>query len=522
MVARRFPTAVTLSVAGLAWVMVFAAPSHAQGPNSTRVDQPEDVAVSTGDAARQAERELRQAKPSKPRDFKALSGAGKLKLTWKKPSSGGKVKYEERHRLESKSKWSKIKTTGSRSMTVKGLKKGKYQFQVRARNATGTGKWAKRTTQSYVATLPIVSIVTDKREPIVSKDDYLDASMKIKPNGTKVKSFKGDLEIRGRGNSSWTLPRKPYKLKLAEKSKLMGMPESKHWALLANWADPSQLRNSAAMFLGEQTTLAWTPKMRHVEVQVNGKYMGLYQLAETVRIEGNRVDIIEMSPSDTGPVDITGGYLLEQDGRRVENQEFGFLSKLGQDIVVKNPEPDAKDGISEQDLAPQLAYISDYVNGFEASLPSGYAQFIDTRSFIDWYLVQELVRNPDSSFSSNFLYKPRSGLLFAGPLWDFDHAIGRQEVERSPVGWILREESPWYSRLFTDPTFASQTRQAWAEEVPGFRGVETFLKKTNAEIKKARKSNTQRWPDNEPGEIDKLKFVTQWLNERTDWMGSNL
>ena len=522
MFARRFPTAVTVSVAGLAWVMVFASPSHAQDPTSTPVTQPEDAAASAGDAVRQAERQLRQAKPSKPRDFEALPGAEKVKLTWRKPSRGGKVQYEERHRLKSKSKWSKIKTTGSRSMTFKGLKKGKYQFQVRARNANGTGKWAKLATQSYVATLPIVSIVTDKRKPIVSKDVYLDASMKIKPNGTKVKSYKGDLEIRGRGNSSWTLPRKPYKLKLEDKSKLLGMPKSKHWALLANWADPSQLRNSAAMFLGEQTTLAWTPKMRHVEVQVNGEYMGLYQLAETVRIEDNRVDITEMSPSDTGPVDITGGYLLEQDGRRVENQEFGFLSSLGQDIVVKNPEPDAKDGISEADLAPQLSYISNYVDAFEASLPSGYAQYIDTRSFIDWFLVQELVRNPDSTFSSNFFYKPRSGLLFAGPLWDFDHAIGRQEVERSPAGWKLREQSPWYSQLFTDPTFASQTRQAWAEELPGFRGVETFLNKTNAEIKKARKSNTQRWPKNKPTEIDKLKFITQWLNERTEWMGANL
>ncbi len=522
MFVRRFPTAATVSVAGLAWVMVCAAPSHAQGPTSTPATQPEDVAVSTGDAARQAERELRQAKPSKPRDFEALPGAGKVKLGWVKPSRGGKVQYEERHRLKSKSKWSKIKSTSSRSMTFKGLKKGKYQFQVRARNAAGTGKWAKLATQSYVATLPIVSIVTDKRKPIVSKDVYLDASMKIKPNGTKVKSFKGDLEVRGRGNSSWTLPRKPYKLKLEEKSKLLGMPESKHWALLANWADPSQLRNSAAMFLGEQTTLAWTPKMRHVEVQVNGEYMGLYQLAETVRIEDNRVDITEMSPSDTGPVDITGGYLLEQDGRRVENQEFGFLSSLGQDIVVKSPEPDAEDGISEADLAPQLSYISNYVDAFEASLPSGYAEYIDARSFIDWFLVQELVRNPDSVYASNYMYKPRSGLLFAGPLWDFDRAIGQREDERSTAGWKLREQSPWYSRLFTDPTFASQTRQAWAEEVPGFRGVETFLKQTNAEIKKARKSNTQRWPKNEPGEIDKLKFLTQWLNDRTDWMGSNL
>ena len=56
MFARRFPTAVTVSVVGLAWVMVFAVPSHAQGPTSTKAAQPEDVAASTDNAVRQAER----------------------------------------------------------------------------------------------------------------------------------------------------------------------------------------------------------------------------------------------------------------------------------------------------------------------------------------------------------------------------------------------------------------------------------------------------------------------------------
>jgi len=521
MVARRVSTTAAVAAAGLAWVVVIADPSHAQSPTAMQVAQQQGAAATAG-GVREADREVRKKKPSKPRKFQALAGAGKLKLTWKKPSTGGKVEYDERHRLKSKSKWSKAKRTSSQSLTVKGLRKGKYEFKVRARNSKGPGKWSKLTARSYAPTLPVVSIVTEDREPVTSKEEYLDASVKIKPNGTNVGSFTGDVEIRGRGNSSWDSPKKPYKLKLAEKSKLMGMPASKHWALLANWADPSQLRNSAAMFLGEQTQLAWTPKMRHVEVQLNGEYLGLYQLAETVRIEENRVNIDEMSPSDTSPPAITGGYLLEQDRRRVENQEFGFLSTLGQDIVLKKPEPDAKDGISEQDLAPQLAYIRDYVNAFEASLPSGYAQYIDTRSFIDWYLVQELVRNVDSNFASNFMYKPRSQKLFAGPLWDFDHALGQQESERDTTGWYLRPKSPWYSQLFTSPAFASDAAKAWAEAAPGFRTIGPHLQKIDADIKQARNSNTKRWPKMEPKPTDQVDYLTQWLNDRTNWMEANL
>jgi hypothetical protein len=522
MVARRVSTTAAVAAAGLAWVVVLGNPSHAQSPTTTEATQQETLAATAASGVRQADREVRQKKPSKPRKFQALAGAGKLQLTWKKPSSGGKVKYDERHRLKSKSNWSKVKSTSSRSMTLNGLRKGEYKFKVRARNANGPGEWTKLTARSYAPTLPVVSIVTEDREPITSKEEYLDASVKIKPNGTNVTKFKGDLKIRGRGNSSWSAPKKPYKLKLAEKSELMGMPASKHWALLANYYDRSQLRNSAAMFLGEQTQLAWTPRMHHVEVQLNGEYLGLYQLAETVRIEENRVNIDEMSPTDTSPPAITGGYLLEQDARREENQEFGFKSTLGQDIVVKKPEPDAKDGISEQDLAPQLAYIRDYVNAFEASLPSGYAQYINTRSFIDWYLVQELVRNPDSTFASNYRYKPRSEKLFAGPLWDFDRAVAQRESERDTTGWYLRDKSPWYSRLFTSPAFASDAGKAWAEAAPGFRKVGPHLKKIDAEIKQARKSNTKRWPEMKPEPTDQVDFLTQWLNDRTDWMESQL
>jgi hypothetical protein len=512
-----------MAAAGLAWAVVVANPSHAQSPSSMQLAQQKPVEESAAGGVRQAEGEVRKKKPSEPRDFQALSGAGKLKLTWKKPSRGGKVEYHERHRHKSKSSWSKIKRTSSRSMTLEGLRKGEFEFKIRAKNKEGSGKWTKLTARSYKPTLPIVAIVTEGREPVTSKADYLDASVKIKPNGTDVSKFKGALEIRGRGNSTWGAPKKPYKLKLAEKSKLMGMPESKQWALLANWFDPSQLRNSAAMYLGRQTQLAWTPKMRYVEVQLNGEYLGLYQLAETVRIEENRVNIDEMSPSDTDPTAITGGYLLEQDARREQNGEFGFKSTLGQDIVLKNPEPDAKDGISEQDLAPQLGYIRDYVNAFEASLPSGYEPYIDARSFIDWYLVQELVRNPDSVFSSNYRYKPRSEKMFAGPLWDFDLAMANHpdNIHHSATGWYLREGSPWYSSLFTSPAFASAARKVWDETLPSFRAVEPYLKETNAEIKQARKSNTKRWPENAPGELDRVDFLVQWLTERTNWMESN-
>ena len=104
--------------------------------------------------------------------------------------------------------------------------------------------------EMFFSELPVVYINTEGGAPIVSKEDYIDAELIIQGNETynskTTKLYNGVTEIRGRGNSTWNQPNKPYRLKLDKKTDLFGMGKSKHWVLLANYLDESLLRNTLA------------------------------------------------------------------------------------------------------------------------------------------------------------------------------------------------------------------------------------------------------------------------------------
>ena len=100
-----------------------------------------------------------------------------------------------------------------------------------------------------------LTITTEGGAPITSRDDYVNGSMLLD-------GVQRAIEIRGRGNSTWTWPKKPYKIKLAEDAALLGTEPRDEWVLLANYADRTAMRNWLAMSLGASTRLAFTPRTR--------------------------------------------------------------------------------------------------------------------------------------------------------------------------------------------------------------------------------------------------------------------
>ncbi|MET0211055.1 MAG: CotH kinase family protein, partial [Burkholderiaceae bacterium] len=161
-----------------------------------------------------------------------------------------------------------------------------------------------------VATLPQVAITTENGARIDSKDEDREGTLAI-ADAAGTPLYAGPMEVHGRGNYTWELPKKPYKVKLDDKAELLGMPSNKHWVLLANYADKTLMRNDVTFALSEAMGMAWTPRSRFVELTVNGSYDGVYQLTEHVRVDKNRVDIDELDADDTSASKITGGYLLE-------------------------------------------------------------------------------------------------------------------------------------------------------------------------------------------------------------------
>lgn len=342
--------------------------------------------------------------------------------------------------------------------------------------------------ESYYVTLnysglPIVIIDTPNQISIPSKnEDWLeDATIKIiKPNGDY--EYSGTTGIRGRGNTTWTYPKKPYALKFDEKVEILGMPKHKRYVLLANWLDRTLLRNRIAFQIALSTGMKWTPHGEFVEVVLNGQHIGNYYLCEQIKIDENRVNISELDD------DISGGYLLELD--TYFDETYKFKSEIKSlPYMFKDP-----DEVTEE----QYQYIKNYIKELEYSLyddkqfiSEKFLDFIDIDTFIDMWFVQELSSNYEPNHpKSIYLYKDKQKKLCAGPVWDFDYGTFHHSRSNS----LITVDALYYGRLFQSTTVISKLKYRWSLHYEKFKKIPDFIKTESKKICSSEKMNHYYWP----------------------------
>lgn len=395
----------------------------------------------------------------------------------------------------------------------------------------GTTKNYKVTIANF-SNLPVFYLTT--ASPVVSKDDYVTGNLTINTNGTpftqEVKSM--DLTIKGRGNSTWDMPKKPYRLKLNTKAKILGLTAAKNWVLLANYADKTLMRN----YLADQLALDAKSDFAHhgtfVEVFMNGDYNGTYLLTEQVEINTGRVDIPELKATDNSAAAITGGYLLEFDQRNGE--KVNWVSERSMLWNLRSPEEPSPE---------QLAYIKGYIKELETAMfgpdfadpVKGYAKYVDVDSFISWYLVNEIFKNQDAkNFSSMFYYKSRGGKMGMGPAWDFDLAAGNVDYSEAvkPEGWWVKD-GVYISQMYKDPAFAAKVKAKWdALKLKGIPELLANIDKTEAYLDFAQRKNFNRWNILEiyvwPNPVvlgtyqKEVAHVKDWITRRIKWLDDNI
>lgn len=158
---------------------------------------------------------------------------------------------------------------------------------------------------TITGTLPVVYISTTNNALIDSKEVYVPGTIRIDPLSTGYDSLSTvTAQFKGRGNWTWNgFDKKPYRIKLDSKQKVLGMPSNKHWCLMAHADDNlGFLRNKAGYMLSESLGMRWTPRMVPVELVINGQYQGLYFLTEHVRVGSKRVNVTEQEDMDTDSV----------------------------------------------------------------------------------------------------------------------------------------------------------------------------------------------------------------------------
>lgn len=371
-----------------------------------------------------------------------------------------------------------------------------------------------------------IDIVTAGKVPITSKETYVWATIAI-TGVPGVADYSGLVRIRGRGNYTWTLDKKPYKLKFDDDVSLMGMPAFDDWALLANRTDASLVNTSVAFTIAEGCDgLDWTPRSEHAHLYLNGEYDGVYQLTETVKRGTDRVNVVKAGATGLA---LTGGYLLEIGSRDIAEGAPGFTTTQGVGVCYDDP-----DGAN----TAQATYIQGAVQAFEDALygpnwldPTlGYARFIDRDSFIDWYLVEEVLRNNDSFFlSSCKLYKHRDtaeaiGRIHMGPVWDFDASLGAVDGGPvSPEGFYTLNGATWYVRLLEDPAFAGAVGTRWAalsaRLLDADTGLAAIIDGATARVAAAGLADQERW-DYEADWSALAAYKKDWLTDRIAWMST--
>ncbi|MFA5485381.1 MAG: CotH kinase family protein [Candidatus Pacearchaeota archaeon] len=420
----------------------------------------------------------------------------------------------------------------------------KYIGEMKFFGYPGTGDNSQLPT---LTNLPTVNIHTVNAQEISSKENYLNGIVTIVyDGGTKV--FTDSLQIRGRGNNSWSHPKKPYRMKLYNSTKLMDLPaKGKNWTLINNYGDKTLMRNMLAFDFSRRLEMPYTSPAVGVDVVLNGDYKGCYQLCDHIDVRKNRVDIEEMTPDD-----LTGGYHLEIDAYADGEIKKFTTSKYNLKVTIKDP--------GDSDITPaQEQYIANHFNKMTNAIDAsnfkdktnGYRKYLDTQTFLRHFLVGEYAGNTDTYWSVR-MYKYRDDdKFYTGPVWDFDLGFENDWRTYSITEWA-NQDNEWVClsdrssavgnmkglirRLMSDADFDKELKGIYAyyrdKRVINKEILENVVDSLETMLYQSQTLNFKRWPiinikvhenpvlyGSYEGEVDNVRY---YIENRIDWMDQKL
>lgn len=423
----------------------------------------------------------------------------------------------------------------------------------------------------YHSAIPTVVISSTTDYYSLDRNRYSNAKLKIYTTAKYANtSYNGATEIRLRGNSTAYAYKRPFKLKLDKKTDLFGMGKSKHWVLLANVYDWSNMRNKLSYDLSMSLGMVGCDSI-FVNLIYNDQYYGLYQLSENVRIDPGRVDIYDWEDTakavaksialfeglseeekealedrlttnlawvtsgqsgqykisdyyDTSTFNTNGGYLLENDFYYDEVSRFTTQNDMK--LMVKSPEYLSTNKVMFEELQ---TYIQDMENAIYSpnrlnSAGRHYTEYMDLTSFLDFWMVNQLFKNVELLFKSCYMYKDVDQPLVFGPVWDMDWTSGNHVnlwgLSGAYDSWKHSESQDreyWYRALYNDPNFIVQLYDRWNEIQDKIDDMMARIDVLDGEIRKQAELDNQTWWYGSSYQ-DEVKALRSWLENRRAWM----
>lgn len=395
--------------------------------------------------------------------------------------------------------------------------------------------------------LPLIKI--DTRNQDMPKGTRVFADMDVIDHGNGLNkytdtnyAFSGEIDIKLRGHISLSYPKKQFLVRTLDDKKekksceLLGLPSAKKWVLNGSIVDFSLFRNKMGydLFgsLGHHSV-----KSRFCEVIINGNYQGVYSLFEKIEIGKNRLDI---GKDITKTDDLSGSWLVELD--RAEPDDGLIYSEYPKGNSYRKNVFILKDPKKEKLTKEMQFHIEKEIDTFESALLKGgdYLSLIDTNSFIDFIIINELSKNLDAYRLSTYVHgasSQKGGKIGLGPMWDFDMAFGIAKGEGGLAeGFVYSGESKWYSGfwwdyLMKDVKFKTLLKNRYAT----LRGEQLSLASLTNRIDKeaerlhfAQARNFEKWDilgrdflfrNYQAGSYEEeLEYLKGWLALRIQWL----
>ena len=437
-----------------------------------------------------------------------------------------------------------------------------------SQNYLPTPAWFEPPVFLTESNLPIIQINTNGQTII--DDPKIVAHMKIiNQSGINhiddlPNEYDGRIGIELRGSSSQRrFDKKSYGLETQLSNgdnnnvPLLGMPKENDWILYGPFSDKTLVRNDLVYHLARNMG-NYAPRTAFCELLINDQYQGVYVWMEKIKRDANRVNINKLKPDENEGDDLTGGYIIKIDKTTGSGGE-GWYSHLEPEayqdrkVYFQYEYPDQEDITT-----PQKNYIQQYIHDFESALFSdnfkdpveGYRKYIDAKSFIDFFIANELSYNVDGYRLSVFLHKEKDsdgGKLKMGPIWDFNLSIGNgwDCFVQNQEGFMYNynEKCPesnaqipfWWSRLLEDEAFSNELRCTWNNYRNSFLDTDSVLQYIDQQVDylaEAKDRNFIRWAVLEikvhfnfflGGDYQsEVSYIKNWLQSRLNWLDQNM
>lgn len=381
--------------------------------------------------------------------------------------------------------------------------------------------------------LPVIYINTDDptQSPNNAKDTYLKAKAYVSSNG--VAGYEDmatvSLQIKGHGNYTYSsFNKKPYRLKFDEKQKPLGMKKSKHFLLMAGADDNlGFLRNIVGYETSRRLGLAYTPDAQPVELVLNGDYRGLYFITDKIRVEKNRVNIVEQNDNETDATKIAGGWLVEIDNYNADPHIDVNMGGNTMWVTYHSPE-------SLSDI--QKNYLQSQWDSIATSLYCGNPDDTEWESHIDMealakvYICRELLQDEEGFHGSCYAYKDLDDTKWSfGPVWDFGNAYHDKDLEH--YIFVRPQFSNWVNdRAWTFTNFRTTVRNLWKQFYENeYQSMDKYIDSIATVISDAAVSDYNRWKDDTPGsgmtkvnvtndETAKASQFKDYMHKKAAWL----